>query len=252
MCERISNQLVYLHKIRQNDTFQLWRSLNTKYKINELKKTNDEILSDNTQIAFDIKKLAQKQTCLSQHKLNLRHLKLSRILSLTLRRNMLVPLLLWKRRTDALSQISCAAYKIFKVERKSWLSRVVSRWRERVAEQKRIRYIETFLKNHADYKALSIKARVIELFRMHKDVNKRRRMILKRRVSQKYNDLVGWWWRQWKTFVHKGRVKVIQKHIIELDSQSTQNQKELDQLNCEIKTISTRNKEVSQKLLTQA
>jgi hypothetical protein len=138
------------------------------------------------------------------------------------------------------------------VERRKLLGRAVSMWKQRMAQQKRIAYIETFLRNHAQYKDLNAKAKVIEYLRLNKDVARRGRMIVKRRISQKYIDLMGWWWRQWKTFVHKSRVKVIQKHIIELDGQSKKNQMELDQLNGEIEAISTRNKEVSQKLLTQA
>ena len=78
MLERIESQLSFLHRNRLNDTFQKWRNLNNKSKILELQKVNEEILTDNTLIAQDIKKLDSQKRVLQDLSQHIKEMKIER------------------------------------------------------------------------------------------------------------------------------------------------------------------------------
>ena len=252
MVERIYNQLVFKSRTHKMDGFQLWKSLVNRVKINELKVTNAEIIADNTQVARDIKELDSKHKVLKDLKQHIKEMKLERCHNMIFRGFQKYYFKKWINHVTYLERKEYAFNKLAKVERKHLVNAKIVVWRQKVTEQKRFKYIQTFLENHDKYKAISLKTNVFDTLKRYITKQQRVRLNLRRIFQRCKRQILLKSVSRWKCFAHNTRMADIKNHIEELDQKHHVNTHEIAELNEKIETTLFENSQISQKLVVQA
>jgi len=250
--QRIFNQLKYRHRNRLNDALQVWRNLNNKVKIRELEKINEEIVTDNSLIAEDIKKLDDKQKVLKDLSQHIKEMKIERCLNLMFRRLQRQGLHRWSRHTNYLEVKETAAKMLYKIETRHLAKNAILKWKKNINEVKRFNYIKNFLENNDKYKNIQLKKKIFNTFQTYYLKQKKakgniKRVYIKwnRNISQKY-------FQRWKTNDHFDKMETIQTKIQKLVDENDQVTTEIHDLNDQIQSTLSYNTHISEKLLTQA
>jgi len=160
--KRIFVQLDILHKYRLNDSFQIWKGVVSKARLQELQKSNTEIVLENEMIARDIKRVSDKHKLLASLAINIRYLKLQRCMHATIRRFQRKSLRQWYKYYEYLLNNEAGAEILFRLENKHFLRVNIEKWKLAVREQRRIQYITNFLENSERYKSITTKTRIFE------------------------------------------------------------------------------------------